>query len=164
MRQISVLLTKYSDWISTLVYYIGGRGFTHSSIALEEDETTYYSFNYRGFAVETVEKHRRREVKRSLCIQMQVSDEAYSQIKERIQNIEEHRAEYRYTRVGLLFCILRLPFHWKRHYFCSQFVAELLRESGAVKLKNSPCFYLPNQFASELPSFPACQAVLYNVV
>ena len=37
MRQISVLLTKYSDWISTLVYYIGGRGFTHSSIALEED-------------------------------------------------------------------------------------------------------------------------------
>ena len=28
MRQISVLLTKYSDWISTLVYYIGGRGFT----------------------------------------------------------------------------------------------------------------------------------------
>lgn len=53
MRQISVLLTKYSDWISTLVYYIGGRG-THSSIAPEEDETTYYSFNYRGFAVETV--------------------------------------------------------------------------------------------------------------
>mgnify|MGYP005769206075 FL=1 len=42
MRQICVLLTKYSDWISTLVYHIGGRGFTHSSIALEEDESTYF--------------------------------------------------------------------------------------------------------------------------
>ena len=73
MRQISVLLTKYSDWISTLVYHIGGQGFTHSSIALEEDETTYYSFNYRGFAVETVEKHRRRGVKKSRCIRLRVS-------------------------------------------------------------------------------------------
>lgn len=26
MRQVSVLLTKYSDWISSLVYHVGGRG------------------------------------------------------------------------------------------------------------------------------------------
>ncbi|WP_417051478.1 hypothetical protein [Dysosmobacter welbionis] len=164
MRQISVLLTKYSDWISTLVYYIGGRGFTHSSIALEEDETTYYSFNYRGFAVETVEKHHRRGVKKSRCIRLRVSEEAYCRIRERIQNMAEHHTEYRYTRLGLLFCILRLPFHWKRHYFCSQFVAELLKESGAVPLKHRPGFYLPNQFAAELPGLPACQEVLCNVV
>ena len=80
MRQISVLLTKYSDWISTLVYHIGGHGFTHSSLSLEEDEDTYYSFNYRGFAVETVDKHRRRGVKCSRCIQLQVSDEAYLEL------------------------------------------------------------------------------------
>ena len=37
MRQISILLTKYSDWISTLVYHVGGRGFTHCSVdRLEE--------------------------------------------------------------------------------------------------------------------------------
>ena len=41
MRQIYVLLTKYSDWISTVVYHVGGRGFTHSSISLEEDPNTY---------------------------------------------------------------------------------------------------------------------------
>lgn len=34
MKQICILLTKYSDWISSLVYYIGGQGYTHSSIAL----------------------------------------------------------------------------------------------------------------------------------
>ena len=26
MKQICILLTKYSDWISSLVYYIGGQG------------------------------------------------------------------------------------------------------------------------------------------
>ena len=164
MRQISVLLTKYSDWISTLVYHIGGHGFTHSSLSLEEDEDTYYSFNYRGFAVETVDKHRRRGVKCSRCIQLQVSDEAYLEIKERIQGILEHRGEYRYTRLGLLCCILHLPFHWKDHYFCSQFVAELLRESGAVPLQQPSCLYLPNHFAAELPRLLACRKILYNVV
>ena len=63
MKQICILLTKYSDWISSLVYYIGGQGYTHSSIALGDQPTQFYSFNYRGFAVETTEKHRRRGVR-----------------------------------------------------------------------------------------------------
>lgn len=164
MRQISILLTKYSDWISTLVYHVSGQSFTHSSIALDEDENTYYRFNYRGFTVETVEKHRRRGVKKSRCIRLLVSEESYRQIKARIQDISEHSAEYRYTRLGVLFCVLRIPFHWNGHYFCSQFVAELLQESGAVPLKRRPGFYLPNQFDVELPGLPACQEILCNVV
>ncbi len=164
MHQISILLTKYSDWISTLVYHIGGRGFTHSSIALDEDQNTYYSFNFRGFAVEAVEKHRRRGVKNSRCIQLQVSDEAYLKIKKRIQEMMENRSAYRYTRFGLLCCILHLPFRWKDHYFCSQFVAELLSESGAAPLERMPNSYLPNQFASELSALPTCKTILCNVI
>lgn len=164
MHQVSVLLTKYSDWISTLIYHVCGRGFTHSSIALDDDPDTYYSFNYRGFAVETVEKHRRRGVKRSRCIQLQISDEAYDRIKASIHQFTDHRTEYRYTRLGVLFCVLHLPFRWKGHYFCSQFVAELLSDSGAVPLKHRPCFYLPNQFAAELPALPVCCGVLSDVV
>lgn len=164
MHQISILLTKYSDWISTLVYHIGGRGFTHCSIALEEDQNIYYSFNYRGFAVETVEKHRRRGVKNSRCIQLQISDEAYQKIRRRLQIMLQNQSAYRYTRLGLFFCILHFPFRWKGHYFCSQFVAELLWESGAVPLKRAPHFYLPNQFASELPALPVCQNVLCNMI
>ena len=164
MRQIYVLLTKYSDWISTVVYHVGGRGFTHSSISLEEGPNTYYSFNFRGFAVETVEKHRRRGVKNSRCIQLQVSDTAYARIRGRLLDMLAHRTAYRYTRLGLLFCLLRLPFRWKDHYFCSQFVAELLQDSGAVPLRRAPCFYLPNQFAAELPALSACREVLRNVI
>lgn len=164
MRQISILLTKYSDWISSLVYHIGGRGFTHSSIALDEDAHTYYSFNYRGFAVETLEKHRRRGVKRSCCIQLEVSDEAYFQIRQRVQEMLKNKGEYKYTRIGLLCCILHFPFHWRGHYFCSQFVAELLKESGAVPLKAAPCYYLPNHLNRELAQLPSCHAVLSNVI
>lgn len=113
MRQIYVLLTKYSDWLSAVVCHVSGRGFTHSSISLDEDPDTYYSFNFRGFAVETAEKHRRRGVRNSRCIQLQVSDAAYTRLRMRLLDMLAHRAEYHYTRLGVLFCILRLPFRWK---------------------------------------------------
>lgn len=164
MRQISILLTKYADGISTLVYHICGRGFTHSSIALEEDPDTYYSFNYRGFAVETIEKHRRRGVKNSRCIHLQVSDEAYQAIRRQIRGVLQNRSAYHYTRLGVFCCILHIPFRWRRHYFCSQFVAELLEESGAVPLERAPCLYLLNQLAGELSVRPACRKVLCNVI
>ena len=163
MRKVTVLLTKYSDWVSTFVHYLAGQEYTHSSLALEEDPDTYYSFNYRGFAVETLEKHRRRGVTKSRCIQLSVPDEAYARIRRRIRQMQAERESYHYTRLGVLCCLLRLPFRWKRHYFCSQFVAELLADCG-LPLGKAPCFYLPNRFALELPSLPACREVRLNVV
>ena len=146
MKQICILLTKYSDWISSLVYYIGGQGYTHSSIALGDQPTQFYSFNYRGFAVETTEKHRRRGVRYSRLYRLNVSDTVYERIEERIRHFLENREKYRYTRLGVLCCVLRIPLYWKNHYFCSQFVAELLSESNALPLSRKPFVYLPNHF------------------
>ena len=137
MKQICILLTKYSDWISSLVYYIGGQGYTHSSIALGGQPTQFYSFNYRGFAVETTEKHRR---------------------------FLENRENYRYTRLGVLCCVLRLPLYWKNHYFCSQFVAELLSESKALRLSRKPCFYLPNHFIRLLETQPCLAGMEQDII
>ena len=111
MKQICILLTKYSDWISSLVYYIGGQGYTHSSIALGGQPTQFYSFNYRGFAVETTEKHRRRGVRCSRLYRLNVSDTVYERIEERIRHFLENREKYRYTRLGVFCCVLRIPLY-----------------------------------------------------
>ena len=67
------------------------------------------------------------------------------------------RADYRYSYIGVALCLLRLPFHWKNRYFCSQFVAELLSASGAVPLRKAPSLYLPNHFPAELDGM--CQVI-----
>ena len=36
MKEIRVLLTKYSDWISKMVYRLCGKGYTHASISVEK--------------------------------------------------------------------------------------------------------------------------------
>ena len=67
MKEITILLTRYSDWISSFVYHVAGHGYTHASLSLGGG--IYYSFNYRGFCEETLEKHRRRGVEQSLsCV------------------------------------------------------------------------------------------------
>ena len=110
MKQISILLTKYSDWTSRLIHWMSGRGYTHSSIALEDSPERYFSFNHRGFTEETLEKHRRHGVRQSRCYQIQVSDEVYAALESRIQWFLTHRTRFRYSRFGVFCCLLHIPF------------------------------------------------------
>lgn len=161
MKKIFILLTKYSDWISCLLYHIGGHGYTHVSLALEENENCFYSFNYRGFCVETIEKHRHRGVHKSLSYQLEIPEKNYMEIYNRIQRFEEEKSNFQYTRLGLLCAVLQIPFQWKYHYICSQFVAELLSDTGSIPLHKHPSLYLPNQLRPELEKF---EGLLHTVI
>jgi len=165
MKKVSILLTKYLDPLSSLVYYVTGRGYTHISLGLEEEEADrYYSFNFKGFCVETIEKHRRRGVDKSIYYQIEITDESYQILKETIQQFEENREVYRYTKAGVLFAMLHMPFQRNNYYFCSQFVAELLIVSGAMALRKSANLYLPNHLSVELERFCGLRQVIPNVV
>lgn len=150
MKTVTVLLTEYSDWVSWLVSLISGPGYTHASLALDDASGIYYSFNYRGICMETIEKHRRHGVIRSAAFQIRVSDAAYEQLTQMLIVFLRRRSRLHYTRLGAFCCALGIPFHWKRHYFCSQFVAELLETSGAVSLKRPPELCLPEHFCKDL--------------
>lgn len=164
MKTIFVLLTKYSDWVSCIVHYICAGEYTHVSISLEENKDIYYSFNYKGFCTETLEKHRHRGVNKSVSYEIQVSEDIYRTIRKTIQQFNENRKEYHYTRLGIIFAVLNIPFYWEKHYICSHFVAKVLKESGAVPLCKKVNTYLPNQFCKELERFTGLKRISYNVV
>lgn len=142
MKNLYILLTKTTHWTSEMVYFLCNGGYTHASLALEEDPDLYYTFNFRGFATETIEKHRRKGVNHSRRYTIRVSEESYTEIREMLASVEANRDNYAYTKLGLICCFLHIPFRWKRHYFCSQFVAELLARSGSLPLGKSAL--LPN--------------------
>lgn len=150
MKEISILLTKHSDIISNIIYYICGGGYTHASIGLEEEPEEFYSFGYHGFAFETIEKHRKRGVKRSRCYKIKVPEEAYKKIEKYIQQFRENKELYSYSRWGVIFCFLHIPLRRKKHYFCSEFVAELLEKSKAISLPRKSCLFKPNHFINLL--------------
>lgn len=164
MKTISILLTKYSDAISNIIFLLDRSGYTHASIALEEDENCFYSFNYRGFAIESIEKHKRRGVKKSLCFILQITENSYSQLKYKLENFKDNYLIYKYTRLGAVFAFLRIPFYWENHYFCSQFVAQLLTDSGAMPLRKEPHLYLPSHFLKDIPLFQGLQETICNII
>ena len=147
MKYLRVLLTKYPGRFSRLLALLSGRGFTHASIGLEGDGR-FYSFSFRGFTEETPDKLRRRGVTAGRCYRIPVTDGAYRLAEARLRAM---------SYIGVALCLLRLPFHWKNRYFCSQFVAELLSASGAVPLRKAPSLYLPNHFPAELDGM--CQVI-----
>lgn len=164
MKKVSILLTKYSDRFSWLIYYLTGRGYTHASLGLEEDDSRFYSFNFKGFCVETMEKHRRRGVDKSICYEIEVADETYRYLRKAIDVFEQNRQEYRYTRTGVLFAVFRRPFVKDKCYFCSQFVAELLARSGAIPLAKAASLYLPNHLPEELEGFEGLYRTIPDII
>ena len=164
MKTITVVLTKYSDFLSSFICFFSGGGYTHVSLALDDAANSMYSFNYRGFCIETPEKHRRRGVTKSICYQLQIPEDAHDGLMRHIQYFIEHREEFSYTKLGVILCFLRVPFTWKGHYFCSQFVAEALALAGAVKLKMKPSLYLPNHLENELAYSPQRRWIDYHLV
>lgn len=164
MKTIAIVLTKYNDPLSKLTYVLTGFGYTHASLALDESCNEMYSFNFKGFCVETYEKHKRRGVTHSRTYQIRVSDAAYARLQSRIRHFVEHKPEYSYTKLGVVLSFLHIPCKLKKRYFCSQFVAETLLQTGAFRLRKAPSLYMPNHFCRELAHSVQLQRIQYNPV
>ena len=160
-RTIKVLLTVYNDIGSKLIYYLCNKGYTHASISFDNEET-FYSFNYKGYSHENLEKYRRHGVTKSISYQLSVSDKDYNLMKEAIKSFEADKHNLAYTRLGIVLCCLGISFKVKGYYFCSQFVAEIMQY--AIDLQKPPELYLPNDFCSELSANLNLKKVILNPV
>ena len=57
-----------------------------------------------------------------------------------------HGGLYRFNVLGLMLCALHIRWKRRRHYFCSQFVSEVLEKSGAMELPKDSTLMHPNDY------------------
>lgn len=165
MKVVTILLTKYSDLFGKFIGAISKEGYSHASLSIDENEEIFYSFNYKGFAIETPKKKRERSRKEgSVCIRMEVPDSTFQMIKEEIEYFLANKEDYRYCFRGVALCLLHIPFKFKNQYFCSQFVAEILAKAGAVELKKRETLYLPNHLLDGIECLFSQKQIVYNVI
>ncbi len=143
-KTITVLLTKCRGIGSKIMCFLTRSKFSHACISLDNENKEFYSFNYNGLGVE---HHKRRD---GLCIQMRVPETVYFQIHEKIKSFFIEQYKYTYSYFGVILCLLHIPHKFKRHYFCSQFVAELLSYAGIGKLRKQASLYLPMDLINEV--------------
>lgn len=160
---ISVLLTKQEDILSKIIYYITGRGYTHASIGYGEQDDEFYSFNIKGFRREKPKKYRER-ITKSLCFKLKVTKEEYENVVTLIQEFQKNRFLWKYSIFGVILSVLRIPHKRKRHYFCSQFVAEVLEKANITELRKSASLCFPNTLERILRNHRAMDRIVMNPI
>ena len=142
-KTVYVLLTRSATITSRLVQIFTFSKYSHSSIALTRDGS-FYSFNPKvGFTTERPIAQKKRKDSKCVLNAIQVTDEAYAEIESRINWFIENPDEYKFNYAGMVFTILRIPVGTENRYFCSQFISDLLKKSGALPGKKHSSRYLP---------------------
>lgn len=145
-RKVYILLTRFEDTGARTISALTMSKYNHASIGLEEDMNTFYSFVLKGFIVEKITRYVKKYPIACQLYELNVSDKAYDTIKRIISKFEENKCQLGYTRFGVLMSLLKIKYKKKNRYFCSHFVAEMLKLSNAAILKKRSAMYFPRDF------------------
>ena len=148
-RRIFVLLTQFPGREARALQWWTRCPYTHVSIGLDEDMNTYYSFVMKGFIVEDIARYNRPGRKPFLCelYALEVTPEAYRQIRAHLDRFVRNRQHLHYTKVGLALSLARIPWRIRNGYICSYFVAEVLHRFTQTRLRRHSCLCMPKDFS-----------------
>lgn len=163
---LSVLFVNYEDFWSKVVYYVLGRGYGHASIGVDQNgvdqnDEVYWSFNFKGFRREKPKKNE-AIVSKSVCYKLSVTKEEYDKVVEMIEEFQSRRFEWKYNLAGLLLSRINIKRQKKDHYFCSEFVAEMLQRANIVEFNKNVAHYLPNRLEKEMQKLQNLERVIMN--
>lgn len=148
-RKIYILLTRLPDQASKWIGFMSHSYYSHASIGLEENQDTFYSFVHSGFRVEKLSWYRSHG-KNFPCqvYELDVTEKTYDRIKSLIMFFVTRREQFQYNAMGAVMCCLHMPYKKRRnYYFCSQFVAEVLKEAKALRVRKQTNRMRPGDFA-----------------
>lgn len=169
-RTIYILLTRSGTWFSRLIHLATQDSYTHASIGLDGPNGPFYSFarKYRylalpaGLVEEQVTVYRRTV---PCCLYaLTVNEEVYFRLRRKLDAMYAQREVYHYSVLGVLACWMNLSFQRRNHYFCSQFVAGLLEDCGAVELPKPSALLRPADFCSLESLRPVHQGALEGIL
>lgn len=158
MKSIYIFLARTQSIVSKIVSFFTSETYTHAAIALDEEFVFLYSSarkdGFRMFPAGPCREYLNRGfytlVGKTPCAvyELKVSDEAYYRAKQEISWFMRHENEFGFNAIGIVACKFGIPYERKNKYFCSQFVAEILRRSGCVELPKRNCLMRPSDYMS----------------
>ena len=158
MKYIYIFLTRTQSVVSKIVSFLSSETYTHAAIAFDEDLEQLYSSarkdGFKMFPAGPCQEHLDRGfytlVGKTPCAiyRLEVSDEAYFSAKQRIEWFMQHQDEFKFNALGIVACKFGIPWERENKYFCSEFVAEILRQSKSAKLPKRNCLMRPSDYMS----------------
>ena len=157
MRYIYVLLTRSSTAYSRLIRAVTGDEYTHVSLGLGDGAEELYSFSRKRARLTLPSPIMREDIAggymsrhpRTKCAlyRIRTDERHYLAVRRRVENMYAEQGRYHYSILGAALCKLDIAHERAEHYFCSQFVAEVLSRCGVIRLPKSASLMRPADFA-----------------
>ena len=134
--------------LSNVIALFTQKEYSHVSISLDSSLTNMYSFGRinpakmlpAGFIKENVYDGVFAMFPKSKCLvyKLNVTDEQYENLMIELDKFIKDNEKYKYSVKGLVFTYFNKPYKRDYYYFCSQFVSEVLINSGIYKTDKKP--------------------------
>lgn len=155
-KQIYILLSHSGSMLSRLINIYTKTNYTHVSLGLDKDLDELYSFGrlrpynpvLGGFIREDILNGTYTRFPNTKCAiyLLTVSEEQYERLNKEIKRFTLEQEKYKYNLLGLVGVIVNRPIQRKYSYFCSQFVSEVLTNSGINIIEKTPGLTSPVDF------------------
>jgi len=153
---IYIVLTKTGTLLSKAIGMYTGKEMNHASIAFDEGLFEMYSFGRRQLNNPLSGGFLREDAERGLfecadCViyRCRISHYQYLDMMKIVRYMYWNRDRYKYNFIGLFGVVMQKEVRRERAYFCSQFVATLLKVGG-LKIYQNPALMTPHCLA-QLP-------------
>ncbi|WP_262421835.1 hypothetical protein [Bacillus aquiflavi] len=155
-KTIYILLTDTGTLFTKTIKKYTEAPYNHVSISFDIGLNDMYSFGrkhprnplYAGFVKEDEYRGTYRYFPKTKCIlfKLEVTARQLVKIKRIIRSFQDNQVFYKYNLVGLFGVVVNFPIELKNAFFCSQFVAEVLKRSGIKLWDKSSALVTPNDF------------------
>lgn len=139
MKEIYIVLTHTGTILSQIIKRYTKDEFSHVSIALDTELKEMYSFGrlhpynpfWGGFVHESIDKgtFKRFYRTRAKVYALEITDEQYKNIKNKIKYFETEKHNYTFNTLGLFAVGFHKRIKKEHSFYCAEFVKYILDES-----------------------------------
>lgn len=155
-KNIYIMISKTDTFLGTIIQTRLKTRYNHCSIALDDDLNTFYSFGRKevynfiraGFVHESKDYGFFKVFNNSkIClIKLRISNVQYEEVKSIINTFKKNKNLYKFNITGLFLSGLNICYAKKNHYFCSQFVSQVLKDAGIYDFGKDCRLVKPHEF------------------
>ncbi|MGX7418622.1 hypothetical protein ACWOFR_07425 [Carnobacterium gallinarum] len=148
--QLYLVLTATSSLLSKTIKLYTKASYNHASIALTPNLDDLSSFGRKemhnpfigGFVTEDI-SHEFFLNARCTIYSCELSFEEYHQIKEQLDYFHQNKEQLRYNLLGLIALAVKIDYQRNHAFFCSEFIATILTDSGVYQFSKKPHMVTP---------------------
>lgn len=151
---VYLIFSKTGTWLSRALNIFSDTKYVHASISFDDSFSKMYSFGRTnpsnpfsgGFVEENLFDGVYKNNPLSECIiyKVKITNKQYDCLLKEVQLFQSEKDKYRYNFLGLFGVLVNRPLKRKDHYFCTQFVSEILIKSEIYYTQKIPELIRPS--------------------